>query len=141
VPDSPRLRVYLDANVLFSASLSDSSRFLEFWRLHNVTPVTSRYAVGEVMRNLRFYGHDKRFEDLLARTQIISDADVRFIPPHIALVAKDAPILAVAISASVDYLATGDKNHFAHLYKTTVAGVYVISPADFLNLYKDRLVR
>ncbi len=92
------------------------------------------------MRNLRFHGHRERFESLLARTQINSDADVRIIPSHVALTAKDAPILAAAISASVDYLATGDKNHFAHLYTTTVAGVYVISPADFLNLYQDRLV-
>jgi len=140
VPDFPRLRVYLDANVLFSASLNDNSRFLEFWRLRNVTPVTSRYAVGEVTKHLRFDGHDKRFETLLERTQIISDADIRFIPSHIALVAKDAPILAAAISASVDYLVTGDKNHFARLYRTTIAGTYVISPADFLNLHKDRLI-
>lgn len=139
MPDFPRLRIYLDANVLYSASLNENSRFLDFWRLRNVTPVTSQYAVGEVTRNLRFYGHDSRFESLLVRTQIISDADVRLIPSDITLVAKDAPILAAAISASVDYLVTGDKNHFAHLYRTTIAGTYLISPADFLNLHRDRL--
>ncbi len=140
MPDFGRLRVYLDANVLFSTALNDRSRFLEFWRLRNVTPVTSRYAIGEVARHLRFPGHNRRFESLLARTQVISDADLRFIPSDIAVVTKDAPILAAAIAASVDYLATGDKNHFAHLYRTTVAGVHVISPTDFLNLHEDRLL-
>jgi predicted nucleic acid-binding protein len=55
------------------------------------------------------------------------------------LVEKDRPILAAAIAASVDYLITGDKSHFGHLYGTRVSGVYVISPADFLGQYEDRL--
>ena len=81
-----------------------------------------------------------RFKDLLTRTRIVSDADIRLIPSSIALAAKEAPILAAAIAASVDYLATGDKNHFAHLYHTILSGVYVIPPADFLALHKDRLI-
>ena len=139
MPELTRLRVYLDSNVLFSASLDESSRFLDFWRLREVTPVVSHYAIGEVTRNIRFRGHDARLANLLRRTQIVSDADGRMIPSNVRLVSKDQPILAAAIAASVDYLATGDKNHFSHLYSRRISGVLVINPADFLDLYEDRL--
>jgi predicted nucleic acid-binding protein len=140
VPDLPHLRVYLDSNILISASLNERSGFLEFWQLPNITVVTSHYAIGEVTRNLFSSGDKNRFEELLTRSEIISDGDVQFIPSHIRLATKDAPILAAAIFGSVDYLATGDKNHFKHLYGTSVSGVYIISPADFLALHRDRQV-
>jgi len=139
VPDFLRLRVYLDSNVLISASLKEGSNFLDLWRLRDVTPVISHYVMDEVLRNVRSPGHDSRLSSLLERTQIVSDADARVIPSQVRLVAKDQPILAAAIAASVDYLVTGDKNHFGHLYAKKVFGVYVINPADFLALYEDRL--
>ena len=91
-------------------------------------------------RNIESLEHRKRFEHLLGRTQLVSDADARLIPVNVALVAKDQPILAAAIAASVDYLVTGDKRHFAHLHAKTTSGVYVMAPADFLFRHKDRLV-
>jgi predicted nucleic acid-binding protein len=139
VPELVPLRVYLDSNVLFSASLSESSRFLDFWRLRDVTPVVSHYVIGEVARNIRFPDHNARLASLLRRTEIVSDADNRMIPADVRLVSKDQPILAAAIAASVDYLATGDKNHFSHLYSRRITGVVVMNPADFLDLYEDRL--
>jgi predicted nucleic acid-binding protein len=72
---------------------------------------------------------------------MVSDVDVRFVPSHVKLVDKDLPILAAAIAASVDYLVTGDRKHFGLHYNTTVSGVRVLSPADFLTKYKVRLGR
>lgn len=139
MPDSLCLRVFLDSNVLISASLKDGSDLLDLWRLRDVTPVISHYVIGEVGRNVKSPDHDARLSMLLARTQIVSDADACVIPSHIRLVSKDQPILAAAIAASVEYLVTGDKRHFSHLYSTKVSGVYVINPADFLALFEDRL--
>jgi len=139
VPDLLRLRVYLDSNILISASLKEGSDLLDLWRLRDVTPVVSHYVITEVVRNVRSPGHDARLSNLLMRSEIVSDADPRFIPTHIRLVSKDQPILSAAIAASVDYLVTGDKNHFGHLYSKKISGVYVINPADFLALYEDRL--
>jgi predicted nucleic acid-binding protein len=140
VPEFPSLRIYLDSNVLFSASHDPASSFVNFWRMRDVSVVTSYYAVGEVSRNIDLDDHRGRFEDLLARTELVSDTHVGFIPSHLSLAAKDAPILAAAIFAGVDYLATGDKRHFAHLYGTAVLGVRVVRPRDFLDLHKDRLL-
>jgi uncharacterized protein len=139
VPEPPHLRVYLDSNILFSASRDENSSFLNLWKLRNIAPVTSQYAIGEVSRNIHSPVHRQRFEALLTHTQFISDADTRLIPSHIKLVAKDQPILAAAIAASVDYLVTGDKNHFALLFNTTVSGVHILRAVDFLALHADRL--
>jgi uncharacterized protein len=139
VPEFPLVRVYLDSNVLLSASFEERSEFHKFWRLRAVTPVTSRYAIDEVSRNVRVPACRLRFEDLITRTEIVSDADVRFVPSHVKLIDKDLPILAAAIAASVDYLVTGDKKHFGMLYGVGVAGVHVARPGNFLLFHKDRL--
>jgi predicted nucleic acid-binding protein len=141
VLEPQEVRVYLDSNVMLSASINGKSRFLDFWRLTGVTPVLSRYAIDEVMRNLRFVEHRACFAELILRSEIVSDTDVRIIPSHIELVTKDQPILAAAIGASVHYLATGDKNHFGQLYDTSVSGVRIISPGPFLDLFEDRLFK
>jgi uncharacterized protein len=140
VPEFPPLTIYLDSNVLFSAVYDAISPFRKFWMLANVTVVTSPYAVAEVRRHIEFPAQRLRFEELIARTRIVSDADPAFVPRQIRLVEKDRPILASAIAASVDYLITGDKKHFTHLYFQRVSHVYVINPADFLLLHEDRLL-
>ena len=139
MPDLFPLSVYLDSNVLFSASYIASSPFRNLWRMAQVTPVTSLFAVGEVRRHIVLSAQQLRFDELIARTGMVSDADLGFVPQSIQMVEKDRPILAAAIAASVDYLITGDKSHFGHLYGSRVSGVYVISPADFLDQYEDRL--
>jgi predicted nucleic acid-binding protein len=140
VPERQELTIYLDSNVLFSASYIANSRFLNFWKLERVTPVTSAYAVDEVRRHIVQSAQLARFDELVGRTRMVSDLDVQVIPAHTRIVAKDQPILAAAIGASVDYLITGDKSHFAHLYGTRIAGVDVLSPTGFLALYEDRLL-
>jgi len=139
LPESPPLRIYLDSNVLFSASRDAASRFRGLWSLENILVITSPYAVGEVSRNIESSGHRGSFDALLAQTRFVSDASTQIIPTETRLVAKDRPILAAAIAASVDYLVTGDKRHFEHLYGRRIGSVAVIGPADFLDLYEDRL--
>jgi predicted nucleic acid-binding protein len=140
MPEFSELRAYLDSNVLFSAAYVQRSRFVNLWRLRSVTVVTSQYAVSEVSRNIKSLDHRQRFEALLAQTQFVSDSDVRLIPSDVKLAAKDQPILAAAIAASVDNLVTGDTKHFGLLYGTAVSGVLMLNPAGFLRLHKERLL-
>lgn len=132
------LRIYLDANILISATYSELSRFGGFWQMKNISPVTSAYAIGEVRRNLLPF-QISRFEELLAKTEIAADPKRCVLPPEITLVEKDRPIVAAAIHARVDFLITGDKRHFGHLYHRTIAGVRIISPAEFLDAHSYRL--
>jgi predicted nucleic acid-binding protein len=141
VPDPiVTITAYLDSNVLISASLAKDHKFLEFWRMHRVTPAASMYAIGEVRRNLWLPAQHLRFDQLLAKTQMVADANQRIIPDGIDLPPKDRPILAAAIAAKVHFLVTGDRKHFATLYGRRIAGVEVISPADFLDRNAYRLM-
>ena len=97
------------------------------------------YSVDEVRRNIKHNEHHLLFEELLKQTMMVSDGPLQFIPGNVHLVAKDKPILATAIFASVDYLVTGDIKHFGHIYCSTVSHVKILSPAEFLDLYAYRL--
>lgn len=138
--DPELIRVFLDANVLFSASYKPDSPFRDLWKLKNVTPVISKYVLAEVSRNIKTSSHQFQLDRLLSRTGFVSDADHRFIPANVQLDEKDRSILSAAIAASVQYLVTGDRNHFGSLYGATVAKVTILPPMEFLRLHKDRLI-
>ncbi|HEX3663061.1 MAG TPA: PIN domain-containing protein [Acidobacteriaceae bacterium] len=107
------LRVFFDANVLFSASYQPEHPFLAFWRDPSVACLTSFYAADETRRNCVGDQHRQRLEALPEQTHMVSDASEARLPPGIVLPATDQPILAAARQASADYLITGDKGHFA----------------------------
>jgi predicted nucleic acid-binding protein len=121
------LKVFLDANVLFSASAAGSniSRFLGALQAQGHMLVTSQYAYDEAERNIRA----KRpqwatgFRELAIS---VAQAGGHKLDAAISLAEKDRPILASAISEKCDYLLTGDKRDFGHLYNETVSGVTVI---------------
>jgi hypothetical protein len=45
-------RIFLDANVLFSAAYRENSGLVEIWRLKGVRLLSSSYAIEEARRNL-----------------------------------------------------------------------------------------
>lgn len=47
---------------------------------------------------------------------------------------EDAPILAAAINAQVDYLVTGDKHFLSKVDVLKETGVAVVSPSEFVEL-------
>jgi predicted nucleic acid-binding protein len=134
------LRVFLDANILFSAAYRTSNGFVEFWNTAGLVAMTSFYAAQEVRRNCRDQEHLQRLESLLAQTIIVSDAPNRALPPFIILPAKDQPILAAAINAGADFLITGDKGHFSQWMnrpiETRHGMLMVMEPRPFLDWLK-----
>lgn len=137
------LRVYLDANILFSASHREGHRFLQFWKMRIVIPMTSMYAADEARRNCISEKHSARLARLLEQTHFVSDVPGAFLPRGIVLPAKDAPILVAAIHAGADYLITGDKHHFRKWMSTPIQthlGQLIIQePSPFLVDHKDLL--
>ncbi len=136
----PSIRIYVDSNVLFSASYSDRNRLLQFWHLRNVSLVVSSIAITESIHHARRPDHAARLQTLLSSAEVVSNPDARRLPKEVILAAKDRPILTAAIAAKVNFLVTGDKNHFRHLYGTTVGGVYISAPTDLLSRLKDRII-
>ena len=133
-------RVFLDANVVFSAAYSPGSRLLELWQLDGVELVTSLFALEEARRNL---GHDclDTLDELASKTVIVSGTRTGELPADVQLAEKDIPILLAAIDSGSNYLLTGDKRHFDTLYGKTISGALILTPAQYLRIKKAQAPR
>jgi len=128
-------RVFLDANVLYSAGYKDTSALRKLWELPEVELLTSFYAVDEAHRNLAIDkpGQIESLERLIGAMTVVADpAEAFALPDGIDLVEKDRPILLAAIVARATHLLTGDKDHFGKYFGQTVAGVLILRPRDYL---------
>ena len=137
------MRIFLDANVLFSAGKSAGAirGFLEVLKSSGLTLVADAYVIEEARRNLeaKFPASLQDFEVVLRHIE--SSATLRcFLPPGIApeLPEKDRPVLASAIQCKCDVLLTGDRTHFGPLYGKKVEGVTIHSPAGLAQHLNDR---
>lgn len=122
------MRVFLDANVLFSASKAASaiSKMVEL-ALEKNNLVTSDLALHEARTNLRLKRPSwvSGFERLLATIDTVPTT-VFALP--VTLDEKDVPLLCAAVHASCDYFVTGDRKDFGHLFGETVLGVKIVTP-------------
>jgi len=128
-------RVFLDANVLFSAAWTAGAGLARLWNLRGVMLVTSRHAVAEAERNLDSDAQRARLQGLIAGMAFIEAPPEAVLPAGVELVAKDAPILLAAIEAHATHLLTGDRRHFGHLYGISIKSGRILTPASYLNSY------
>ena len=130
-------RLFLDANVLFSAAYTADARLRELWMLRDVEIWTSRYALEEARVNLSDEAQRQRLLELSESLQF-REAGQSQLPARIALPEKDAPILLAAIEAGANYLLTGDVHHFGQYFGKKVEGVTILPPARYLKNRKAR---
>jgi predicted nucleic acid-binding protein len=132
------MRVFLDANILFSASLPKSqlARFLEGLGDH-ATLLSSAYACEEAKRNLasKFPKGLSSFHRLSEGLELVP---VGLFDLGVRLAAKDQPILCGAVAGEAEYLLTGDKKDFGHLFGKSVGGVTVVTVELLLNELIDQ---
>jgi len=136
LPSTPRTeRVFLDANVLYSAAYLPDSGLLELWRRKEIELLSSSFAIAEARRNLSEDrpGALDRLARLLERVQIVGETQDLSLPKSVRLDPKDRPILLAAIAGGASHLLTGDKRHFGHLFGKAVRGVMIARPADYLR--------
>ena len=127
------MRVFLDANVLFSAAYREGAGLLRLWDLPDSELITSGYAAEEARRNLESDAACSRLERLLERTTLVAEAPDVPLPRSVRLREKDWPILRAAIAARASYLVTGDVRDFGPLLGREVQGVRVLTPAQALQ--------
>lgn len=127
-------RVFLDANILFSAAYRPYAGLRQLWEVPDVELVTSAYAVEEARRNLDRPEQRVALQVLLQSMEVLaaSPRDPPITVP-IELAEKDRPILAMAVAARATHLLTGDVQHFGRYYGQTVAGVHILPPAAYLR--------
>jgi predicted nucleic acid-binding protein len=128
-------RVFLDANVFYSAAYVELAGLARLWSLEDAQLLSSTYAIEEARRNL---ARDRpeaatRLTRLLESVSIVDAPQSLKLPEIIRLDSKDQPILLAAIRGKADYLLTGDAKHFQHLFGKRIEGVMVVRPAQYFN--------
>jgi uncharacterized protein len=133
-------RVFLDANVIFTAAHNPDGNGRALFRLaeeQQLEVVSSRYALEEAARNIavKFPERVAEFNGLIANLLLVAEPSQKEIQLAAArrLPDKDVPILAAAIAARAAALVTGDRRDFGHLYGTTVEGVAILTPAEAVS--------
>jgi predicted nucleic acid-binding protein len=133
------VRLFLDANVLFTAAYSGEGRSAALCRLARhgrCTLLASPHTVEEARRNLTLKAPEAmpRFQQLIDLAQVVPEADLRLVAQaaDLGLQPNDAPILAAAVACGADLLVTGDRTHFGHLFGTEIGRVTVVTPAEAL---------
>jgi len=133
------VRLFLDANVLFTAAHNPGGRSAATFQLARAgvcSLFSSQHALEEARRNLKLKYPSamdtlERLVTVGAVEPVAASKDVAWALEQ-GLPLKDAPILAAAVQARCEVLVTGDRTHFGHLYSRRVRGVEVLSPADAL---------
>ena len=124
-------RIFLDANVLFSAAYRPNAGLARLWQLDKVELVTSDYAAQEATVNLTEKDQRVRQTKLLEKVRMITA--VAPLPPGVQLPEKDQPILQAALQAQATHLLTGDKEHFGPYFGRNLGGVLVLPPAEYFE--------
>ena len=125
-------RVFLDANVLFSAAYRERNGLLRLWKLSNVVLCSSRYALEEARINLQEDVQRARLLDLAAPLEWF-EATGTTSSPNLALPEKDIPILLAARRARATHLITGDLRHFGRYLNKKIEGILVQPPGEYLR--------
>lgn len=124
------MKVFLDANILFSASNPQwlTRQLLEALEQAGASLISSAYVWEEAERNVRSHFPKNLMElhTLRTRLKFISDtmlaSGIFQILPE-----KDRPVLAAAIRGKCSHLLTGDYKHFGELMGHRICGVKVVS--------------
>jgi len=137
------VRVFLDSNVILSGLLSERGApriILDLLnlRLPFLTGSTGRYNLIEIERNLK-----KKMPSLLflykaylpkLHLKVIPlprPEEVRGFSGQIA--EKDIPVLISAIRSKVDFMVTGDKQHFGKMKELDKYPFHVVTPSEFID--------
>lgn len=127
------MRIFLDANILFSAAKSDGAirRLLGLLADAGHECCADTYVVEEARRNLaqKYPGNLPVLDGILTRIQV-AQVTARPAEPGIigSLPEKDRPVLGAAMQLGCEALVTGDRTHFGALYGKTLGGVTIHSP-------------
>ena len=127
------MRIFLDANILFSAAKSDGAvrLLLNLLLKAGHECCVDGYVTEEARRNLAAKAPEGLavLEALLPRLRMAgaqhADAALEATLP---LPEKDRPVHAAAIRHGCAALVTGDRSHFGPLYGKTLHGVAIHSP-------------
>jgi len=127
------MRIFLDANILFSAAKSAGAirQLMALLQAAGHECWIDGYVLDEARRNLaaKAPAGSAILEALLPRLHLATrQATDAALAASLPIVEKDRPVLMAALAARCAVLITGDRTHFGKLYGKTIHGVTVHSP-------------
>lgn len=125
-------RLFLDANVLFSAAYRPDSSLLRLWKLRTAVLCSSSYALEEAGINLSDDPQRERLINLSMKLELV-DAAIMRLPDGISLPEKDRPIMLAAIEAQATHLLTGDLRLFGSYLGKRIANILIMPPGNYLR--------
>jgi predicted nucleic acid-binding protein len=132
------IRLFLDANVLFTAAHNPSGKaalIIDLGLQGNWEIVSCSYAIEEARRNISIKFPDclERFETLISMIIKAPSRSGRMCPAP--LPEKDRPILEAAIHCEANRLLTGDIRDFGPFMNnpSLTSGVVIQTVSDFLD--------
>ena len=137
----PRPRVFLDTNVLFSGLHTPGGnphRILEAATVGGIQAVVSTGVLVELVRNMK-RKVPSRLADLerfLTSTplEVVPEPPAHDTEPWLQVgLGTDAPIVAAAVLAEVDYLCTGDRRLLDNSSLVERAGLRVVAPGELMG--------
>ena len=121
------MRVFLDANILFSAAAKNSAtRVLLELLLDKAEAVTNHHAWEEASRNIELK-RPEYAESLMKLKKLLIFTDAFSSDFHLDIPDEDVPVLAGAIGSKCTHLWTGDKKHFGKYFGKKISGVKIVS--------------
>jgi predicted nucleic acid-binding protein len=133
------MRIFLDANVLFSAANPSGSirQLLNLVRAAGHECWADEHVIREAHRNLFLKQRERiaDFERLLGEIHCAPRLpSVPLQTLEMPLPENDRRVLAGAIALECDAFVTGDQTHFGSLYGKTVEGVKIFSPRQLAEI-------
>jgi predicted nucleic acid-binding protein len=127
------MRIFLDANILFSAAKTDGAirRLVSLVVADGHKCMADGYVLEEARRNLERVSPlaIAELDRVLARVHVSSVvAPATADPALLVLPEKDRPVLGAAAALGCDVLLTGDRTHFGSHFGRTLAAVKIHSP-------------
>ncbi len=132
------LRIFLDANILFSAAKSDGPVHALVFRLLDAGHEcwVDGYVIDEARRNIsaKASARVQSLEALLVKVRVAATSPATLGAGPAGLPDKDRPVVAAAAALSCEILVTGDRTFFGKFYGRLLQGVRIHSPRSLYGL-------
>jgi len=131
------VRIFLDANILFSAAKSDGPISALIVRLLDAGHEcwVDGYVIDEARRNIsaKAASQMQSLDELLSKVHVAVTSPATLGADIEGLPEKDRPVVAAAKALSCEILVTGDRTHFGRFYGRLLHGVRIQSPRSLYD--------
>lgn len=126
-------RLFLDANVLFTAACRADSGLHRLWERPGSELLTSGFALEEARHNLDTTEQRSRLGRLVEEVEVVTEPGPGPVPESVEVPDAARPILRAALRAGATHLVTGDVFRFGPYFGQEIDGLRVVRPATLME--------